>query len=176
MKEKNQLLLNKYTNKALKKIKEIHPWVSKESFSKDYKYKIEQKEFVVYYHGEILRKTPILEEEKIIKDMLSDQEWWIESQNPVKEVFKLSHNGEDIGGWTLENYEFRKHEKGGYSSNITAGNRSAGGSRTFFIPSSFLKGTFDDFIQKYNNMVPGPFILTKDLIKQNPDLKRFLTS
>ena len=175
MREKKSMV-NKYLEKTLENIKEIHPWVTKEALSKDYKYKMEEDLFVAYFQEEVLRKTPIIEEERIVKEIMNDQVGWIESQNLVKEVFKLSHNGEDIGGWTLENYEFRKHEKGGYSSNITAGNRSAGGSRTFFIPSSFLKGTFDDFIQKYNNMVPGPFILTKDLIKQNPDLKKFLTS
>ena len=104
-----------------------------------------------------------------------DDERWDEVKNPVVEVFKLPIPcGVDLCGWFLERYEFRKHELDGISSMIQAGNRSTGGNRHFYLPDSFFEGTYDEFIEKYNNLVPGCFSLEKEWLDKNKGLKKFL--
>ena len=171
--------IRKYINKAVNKMKKNHPWMSKKNLHPNYSYAIEeedkQKIFVSYFNNKEFRKTSLEEVETIIQGIISDQEWWIEHQNPIKEILKLQHCGtEDLGGWRLEQYEFRKHELGGYSSQVTAGNRSAGGSREFYLPPSFFKGTYQEFVQKYNDFVPGVFYLSNDILEKNKELKSFL--
>lgn len=178
-KKQNNENKSKYINKALNKIKAIHPWASKDNLRQNYTYEITEEDgkkvFISYFDNQEIRKCPLDDENKIIEDIVSDQEWWVEHQNPIKGVLKLYHCGtEDLGGWRLEQYEFRKHELGGYSSQVTAGNRSAGGSREFYLPPSFFKGTYQEFIQKYNDFVPGAFYLTKDILEKNKELKSFL--
>ena len=45
---------------------------------------------------------------------------------------------------------------------VQAGNRCTGGNRVFFIPPSLLKGSYEDFLDKYNEMVPGCFGVDKE--------------
>ena len=92
---------------------------------------------------------------------------WLGIEIPVS-------GGIDICGWTLERYEFRTHRLGGYSSMIQAGNRYTGGNREFFIPPSFFEGSFDEFLEKYNEMVPGAFGLDGSYLAKIPELKAFL--
>lgn len=170
---------NKYITKAINRLKKIHPWVSKKHLRPNYSYAIEEKnkrkEFVSYFdHKEYWRKS-LEDEESIIQGIISDHEWWIENQNPIIDTLKLHYYGaEDLGEWRIEWYEFRKHKKGGYSSHVTAGNRSAGGSREFYLPPSFFEGTYQEFVQKYNDFVPGAFYLSNDILEKNIELKRFL--
>ena len=106
---------------------------------------------------------------------IGDNESWVESANPVKDVFEISiPGGIDISGWMLERYEFRTHELGGYSSMIQAGNRNTGGNREFFIPPEFFKRTFEEFLDKYNEMMPETFCLDKSYLEDIPGLKAFL--
>ena len=79
------------------------------------------------------------------------------------------------GGWYLEDYRFQKHKLGGYSTFVQAGNRSAGGSRTFFIPASYFKLPWDEFLDKYLQLVSsGPFYVDRDDLENTKGLKTFL--
>ena len=79
-----------------------------------------------------------------------------------------------ISGWYLERYEFNEHKLGGYSAFVQAGDRVAGGSRTFFIPDSYMKGTYEEFLDKYCELVPGYFGLGKADLINDKGLKEFL--
>ena len=80
--------------------------------------------------------------------------WDFEIANPVKESINVPTSNTCSGDWYLEAYRIRKHKLGGYSAFVQAGNRSAGGSRTFFIPASYFKQIWDDFLDKYLELVP----------------------
>lgn len=174
--------VNAYINEALKRLQECHPWATLDHFRKNCTYAIEKEGrkhvFVCYSNyddGTSDRTFVEGDGEAFIKQIYSDQEWWIEVNNNTTESYRLDIPGEvDIAGWTLEIYEFRKHEFGGISSFIQAGNRSTGGSREFFLPNSFFEGTFDDFLERYNNFVSGCFTLPVKWAKETEGLKEFL--
>jgi len=64
---------------------------------------------------------------------------------------------------------------GGKSAHVQAGNRSAGGLRTFFIPASYLKLPWDEFLDKYLELVsPSPFYVGRKDLENCPRLKDFL--
>ena len=79
------------------------------------------------------------------------------------------------GDWFLECYEIQKHELGGYSVYVTAGNRSAGGSKTVFIPASYFKLSWDEFLDKYLDIViPGSYYVGRADLERDPRIKEFL--
>ena len=174
--------INIYIEKALEKIKISHPWATKEMFRKNYSYAIEEENgkhvFAAYFawsEDEVDREVRDYDAEEFIQSIVGDHEWWIEGENKVKDIYEipLTH-GKDILGWNLERYEFRAHELGGYSAQITAGARSTGGSRTFFLPASFFEGTFEEFIEKYNEYVDVPFRLDRTILECSAGLEDFL--
>ena len=59
---------------------------------------------------------------------------------------------------------------------VTAGNRSTGGSRDFFItPDCFEAKTYEEFLDRYLEIVPGhSFGLGKKDLLPDKDLKEFL--
>ena len=59
--------------------------------------------------------------------------------------------------------------------NVTAGDRVTGGSREFFItPNCFKAKTYDEFLDRYQEIVPGrSFGLTKDDLLKDEKLKKF---
>ena len=139
--------VNKYIEKALLKIRVAHPWATPEMFNKKYSYAIEEKNgqfvYVSYYKrddGGVERNEYDRGGDKFIELIIGNNESWVESSNPVKDVFELPvPGGVDICGWTLERYEFRTHKLGGYSSAIQAGNRYTGGNRDFLSRRHSLK-------------------------------------
>ena len=172
-----------YIDKALEKMQFTYPWATRELLDEKVSYAIEetdgQMEFVRYYtwdSGRTDREVKDLEKRSIVDYIAGDQAWYIELANPEKDVFEVPFEyGTDAHGWTLERYEFRTHVLGGYSSMVQAGNRSTGGSREFFIPPSYLEGTFSEFLDKYCEMVPGgAFGLYREDLENTPGLKEFL--
>ena len=110
-----------------------------------------------------------------IRLLASDHDWELERANPVKESFSVPATTKCWGDWHLEIYQIRKHELGGYSAYVQAGNRSAGGSRTFFIPRSYLKLPWEEFLDKYLDLVsPGPFYVSRANLENAEGLKEFL--
>lgn len=172
--------INKYLDKALEKLKETYPWAELKMLK--YKYEIEKEnnkyEYISYYKwndGEIERKIIDGDGEEFIERIINDNYYWIEDANPIKETFKFPlPTGVELHGWYLERYEFNKHIKGGYSAFVQAGNRSTGGSRTFFIPPKYLEGTFEEFLDEYIKLVPASFGLTREDLRKIDGLKEFL--
>ena len=178
---KNNNELNECINEAFERIRVNHSWANTNMIRPECSYAIEEKEgkkifvkFFTWSDGTVDR-TEINDKEKFIEGIVNDNEYYVEDINPIKEVYKLPNaHGFDISGWNLERYEFRKHELGGISSMIQAGNRYTGGNREFFIPDSFFNGTYEEFLEKYNDMVPGVFILDEEYLDDSDDLKKFL--
>ncbi|MBQ7264976.1 MAG: hypothetical protein IJS61_02650 [Firmicutes bacterium] len=96
-------------------------------------------------------------------------------ENPVVAEYSPDFGCIEINGWFLEKYMFSKLKTGDYKVNVTAGNRSTGGSREFFItPSCFEAKAYEEFLDRYLQIVPETFGLSKkDLIKDT-GLKHFL--
>ena len=113
--------------------------------------------------------------EGFIKRFIGNQEWSALQVNPVKESIKVPSKRKCSGDWYLEIYRIQKHELGGYSAYVQAGNRSAGGSRTFFIPQAYLELPWEEFLDKYLELVPpGSFYVDRDDLENAEGLKAFL--
>ena len=68
-----------------------------------------------------------------------------------------------------------KLQTGDYKVYVQAGNRTTGGSRTFFItPSCFEAKDYDEFLERYLEIVPGDsFGLGKEDLLADKELKSF---
>ena len=174
--------VNVYIAKAIERMKDTYPWVTKESLDKRYEYGIEKRnnryQYISIYHwkgSSDEKKVLDMDGEEFIQRIIWDQEYTVQEQNPVKKVFVVpGQSGKILTGWHLENYEFRSHQLGGYSVFCQAGDRVTGGSRTFFIPPSFFEGTYDEFLDKYCELVPASFGFTREELANIPELKKFL--
>lgn len=175
--------INSYIEKAIEKMKFTYPWVKRSMFRKEYTYAIEKENgrdvFVSYFKwsdGDIDREVLDCSEEEFIDRIIDDNESWVEDANEVKNVFKIPFKGgTDAHGWTLERYEFRYHKLGGYSAFVQAGDRVTGGSRVFFIPPKWMDGTFEEFLDKYLELVPGyAFGLFREDLEHVNGLRAFL--
>lgn len=174
--------MNAYIDKALERMKELYPWAKKEMFRKEWSYAIEQEngeyQYVTYFDwkdGQIDREVLNCDAEKFIQTVIGHHHSWIEDENPVTENFKVEASRRCSGDWGLEIYQIRKHQLGGFSTYVQAGNRSAGASRTFFIPPAFFKLPWEEFLDKYLELVPpGPFYVDRDDLEKAEGLKEFL--
>ncbi len=170
-----------YIEKAIEKMKFTYPWVKRELFDKRYEYLIEKVnnkyQFIYIYHWDDEEKREMLDidGDKFIDEIVWHQQYHVEDYNKVKDVFVVpGQNGKEFQGWYLERYEFRSHELGGYSVFCQAGDRVTGGSRTFFIPPSYFDLDYDQFLDKYIELVPPSFGFTKNELVAIPELKKFL--
>ena len=173
--------VNVYIDKAVEKMKFTYPWASRDLFDNRYEYYIEKKnnkyEYCYVYHYDDEDRKYVLDKDGdgFIDYIIFQQEYKIESYNEVTDVFVVpGQSGKCLHGWYLERYEFRKHEMGGFSVFCQAGDRTTGGSRTFFIPPSYFKGTYEEFMDKYIELVPPSFGFTKEELLKIPELKKFL--
>lgn len=183
-----------YLAKAIDKIKKTrnYYWVDLSQFSKQYRYAIEEEMNEYHYIRyidftdetvrEVLDVSPFNEWDRVnnaddfIRLIVTDNETHVYAANKKIKCYKVNfEQGLDIGGWYLERYEFLRHESGDYSVFVQAGDRSTGGSRYFFIPPDFLKGTYEEFLDKHETLVPGKEfgLYKKDLINDT-GLKEFL--
>ena len=178
--------VNVYIDKAFEQMKELYPWAERSMLNEHWSYAIEKKEngryaFVTYYKwsdGKTERQVLDCDNEGFTRTLIDHHDGWVERENPVKDILKcidLIPCGTMICGWYMECYEFRSHEKGGYSVFLQGGDRTAGGSRTIFIPPAYFKMSWDEFLDKYVELVPPcAFYLGKDELKDAPGLKAFL--
>lgn len=177
--------VNAYIDKAFGQLKELYPWAERSMLRKKWSYAIEKEgadyQFVSYFvwdDGE--RERTVLKGgcKEFIETFISHHESWIQRENPVKDtlsVVDLMKGGKMAGGWYIEAYCFRSHAKGGYSVYLQGGDRSAGGSRTIFIPPAYFKLPWDEFLDAYVNLVPpGFFGLGKSDLENASALKAFL--
>ena len=174
--------VNKYIDKAIEEMKYTYPWVNKEQFDKRYEYLIEKidnrYQYVYKYHWQdssIDKNILDVDGKGFIEQIIMHQEDIVQEYNEIKEVFVVpGQSGKSVHDWHLENYEFRKHKLGGYSVFCQAGDRVTGGSRTFFIPPSYFAGTYEEFLDKYIELVPPSFGFTKEELSKIAELKKFL--
>ena len=174
--------VNAYIDKAFEQMKEDFPWATRDMIAAHTNYGIEKVgddyQYVSYYSqndGTLKAYPENIDCEEFIRRLASGHDWELGRANPVKETFNVPASNGCSGGWFLEIYRIQKHEQGGYSAYVQAGNRSAGGSRTFFIPASFLKLPWDEFLDKYLELVPpGPFYVGRDDLEKAEGLKEFL--
>ena len=174
--------LDAYIDKAFEMMKEDFPWATRDMISKQTYYGIEKVgddyQYVSYYwpgDGTLKAHTKDVDCNGFLRLLASDHDWELERANPVKESFSVPATTKCWGDWHLEIYQIRKHELGGYSAYVQAGNRSAGGSRTFFIPRSYLKLPWEEFLDKYLDLVsPGPFYVSRADLENAEGLKEFL--
>ena len=125
--------LNAYIDKAFEQMKADFPWATRDMIAEHTYYGIEKVgddyQYVRYYSycsPDILN----VDCEEFIRRLTKDHDWELEEANPVKECIDVEASNRCSGDWFLECYQIQKHEKGGYSVYVTAGNRSAGGSKT----------------------------------------------
>ncbi len=170
-----------YINKAIEKMKYLYPWVKREMFDNRYEYsikKIDNKyQYGYTYHYDDKDSFSVLDQtaDEFIDYIIWQQEDNVQRYNDIKDVFEVpGQYGKSVHGWYLENYEFRKHILGGYSVFCQAGDRVTGGSRTFFIPEDYFDGTYEEFLNKYIELVPPSFGFTKEELLEAPGLKEFL--
>ena len=177
--------VNVYIDKAFERMKELYPWAEKSMLREGWSYAIEKEgsryQYVAYFkwnNNDIDRYVINGDCEDFIRHFISDHESWVQWKNKVKEelsVKSLIPPGTCIRGWYMECYEFRSHVLGGYSVYLQGGDRSAGGSRTIFIPPAYFELSWDEFLDKYEELVPpGAFYLGKEELKDAPGLKAFL--
>ena len=175
--------VNAYIDKAFERMKALYPWAKKEMLRKNWSYAIEQVDgeyqYVTYFKwhdGEIERNVLNCDGEQFIETFIGHHHSWIEGENPVTETFNVpSSYGGNSRDWYLEIYRFQKHKLGGYSAFVQAGNRSAGGSRTFFIPPAYFELPWEEFLDKYLDLVPpGFFYVSRADLEKAEGLKDFL--
>ena len=172
-----------YLDKAFDKMKETFFWAAKEMLRKEWTYAIEKQEngryaYVSYYHwdsGKVDRDVLNCDFEGFVHHFIDVNEWTVVGKNPVKESINVPATRSCSGDWYLEIYRIQKHELGGYSAYVQAGNRSAGGSRTFFIPQTYFKLPWEEFLDKYLELVPpSPFYVSREDLENASGLKEFL--
>ena len=104
------------------------------------------------------------------RDMIAEHTYY-----GIEKVEDDYHYNRCSDDWFLECYQIQKHEKGGYSVHVTAGNRSAGGSKTVFIPASYFKLSWEEFLDKYLDLdTPGSFYVGRADLERDPRIKEFL--
>lgn len=171
-----------YIDKAFEQLKADFPWATREMIAEHTCYGIEkvgdEYQYVAYWNNNEGKREAYPQKtdcEGFLKDLANGHEWELEHANPVKEYINVPATCTYSGDWYLEIYRIRKHELGGYSAYVQAGNRSAGGSRTFFIPVSYLQLPWEEFLDKYLDLVsPGSFYVGRDDLENTPGLKEFL--
>ena len=169
-----------YLEKAFKNVKKNYHWLNKRMLKKGDQYAIEQVngdwEFTIKYVGYAeYRVYDCSSAENFIKNVERDYESLAIRENPVVETYEVPFGHKDLNGWNLERYDVYKMKSGDYKVNVQAGDRVTGGNREFFItPDCFKAETYDEFLDRYLEIVPGhSFGLTKkDLIK-DVKLKKF---
>ena len=114
--------------------------------------------------------------EDFIKKLIRDYQDAALRANPVVDTYSVPLKPVDLNGWELEKYAFSKLKSGDYKVNVTAGDRTAGASREFFItPYCFEAESYDEFLDRYLEIVPGgSFGLNKEDLIADEKLKTFL--
>ena len=174
--------VNAYIDKAFERMKADFLWATREMIAENTNLGIEKMDgeyqYVSYhsrYDGTLKAYKEDVDCEEFLRRLASGRDWELGRANPVKECIDVEATNGCCGDWYLESYQIRKHQLGGYSAHITAGNRSAGGSRTIFIPASYFKLTWDEFLDKYLNLVsPGSFYVVRSDLERDPRIKEFL--
>ncbi|MBR5967829.1 MAG: hypothetical protein IK001_04440 [Lachnospiraceae bacterium] len=170
-----------YLDQAFGNVKKDYRWADRAALDKACRYVIKKVkgdwEFVRDYggkNGEYVCNCPTAEE--FIRHVENDYQNAALRANPVVDVYQPEFGHVDLHGWYLERYQFSKLESGDYKVDVQAGDRVTGGGREFFItPHCFEAKTYDEFLDRYLEIVPGgSFGLCKEQLINDAKLKSFL--
>ena len=170
-----------YLDKAFDHVKKDYRWLDKKMLGNSWQYDIRKVdgdfEFVRKYRDEGEYSVFDVESaERFIECVESDYQSVALQANPIVASYEPSFGHISLHGWNLERYIFYKLKSGDYKVSVTAGDRTTGGSREFFItPHCFEAKTYEEFLDRYLEIVPDySFGLGKKELLPNQDLKKFL--
>ena len=170
-----------YLEKAFENVRKDYRWLDKKMLEKTWQYDIQRVdgdlEFVRRYRDESEYSVYDVESaERFIECVEYDYQSAALRENKAVASYAPPFGHIDLNGWNLESYVFYKLKSGDYKVSVTAGNRSTGGSRDFFItPYCFEAKTYEEFLDRYLEIVPEySFGLGKNELLPNKDLKEFL--
>ncbi|MBR6257973.1 MAG: hypothetical protein IKR23_11385 [Lachnospiraceae bacterium] len=170
-----------YLDKAYENVKKDYRWLEKEMLESFCQYSIKQVdgewEYVKRYdENDDFSVYSVSSAEDFVKKLTKDYQDAALRNNPVVDTYSAPLKPVDLHGWGLEKYAFSKLQSGDYKVNVTAGDRTAGASREFFItPDCFEAKTYDEFLDRYLKIVPGgSFGLNKEDLIDDENLKAFL--
>ena len=170
-----------YIEKAFENVKKDYHWLDRKTADAQYRYEIKKiggsLEFVVYYgDSKNYYVCDCDSSERFIELVEHDYQNAALRANSVVSSYEVHFGHVEIHGWNLERYVFSKLQSGDYKVNVQAGDRVTGGGREFFItPSCFEADTYEEFLDRYLEIVPGrSFGLYKEDLLPDKKLKKFL--
>ena len=170
-----------YLEKAFENVKKDYRWLDKKMLKKTWQYDIRRVdgdiEFVRRYWDETEYSVYDVESaEQFIEWVENDYQSTALRENKSVASYEPHFGHIDIYGWNLERYVFHRLRTGDYMVSVTAGDRTTGGSRDFFItPYCFEAKTYEEFLDRYLEIVPaGSFGLGKKELLPDNELKKFL--
>ncbi len=171
--------INVYLEKAFNNVKKDYRWLEKKM--NNWHYDIRKVdgdyEFVRRYRSESKYSVFDVESaERFIECVEYDYQSAALQANEIVASYAPPFGHISLHGWNLERYVFYKLKSGDYKVSVTAGDRTTGGSRDFFItPCCFEAKTYEEFLERYLEIVPDySFGLGKEELLPNNDLKKFL--
>ena len=173
--------INVYLEKAFNNVKKDYHWLDKKMLGASWQYDIRKVdgdfEFVRRYGNKDKFSVYDVESaERFIESVEYDYQSEALRKNKTVASYAPSFGHISVHGWNLESYVFYKLQSGDYKVNVTAGDRTTGGSREFLItPYCFEAKTYEEFLDRYLEIVPGyAFGLGKKELLPDKKLKKFL--
>ena len=173
--------INVYLEKAFNNVKKDYRWLDKKMLEKTWQYDIRKidgdLEFVRRYWTEGEFSVYNVESaERFIETVEYDYQSAALQANKTVASYEPSFGHISLHGWNLERYVFYKLQSGDYKVSVTAGDRTTGGSREFFItPYCFEAKTYEEFLNRYLEIVPDfSFGLGKKELLPDKKLQQFL--
>ena len=173
--------INVYLETAFKNVKKDYRWLDKKMLKMTWQYDIQKVdgdlEFVRKYRNESEYSVFDVESaERLIACVEYDYQSVALQANQAVASYAPTFGHISLNGWNLESYVFYKLQSGDYKVSVTAGNRSTGGSRDFFItPYCFEAKTYEEFLDRYLEIVPEhSFGLGKKVLLPDKKLQKFL--
>ena len=173
--------INVYLETAFDHVKKDYRWLDKKMLGKSWQYDIRKVdgdlEFVRRYRNEGEFSVYDVESaERFIESVEYDYQSAALQANETVATYEPHFGHIELHGWNLERYVFCKLKSGDYKVSVTAGDRTTGGSRDFFItPYCFEAKTYEEFLNRYLEIVPDySFGLGRKELLPDKKLKDFL--
>ncbi len=173
--------INVYLDKAFERVKKDYRWLDKKMLKKGWQYDIRKVdgdlEFVRRYGDKDTYSVYDIESaDRFIECVEYGYQSAALQANETVASYEPGFGHISLHGWNLERYIFCKLKSGDYKVSVTAGDRTTGGSRDFFItPECFKAKTYEEFLDRYLEIVPErSFGLGKKELLPDEKLKTFL--
>lgn len=173
--------INVYLEKAFDNVRKDYRWLDRKMLKKTWQYDIQKVdgdlEFVRRYYDESEYSVyDVQSAEQFIEWVENDYQRLALQENKTVASYAPTFGHIELHGWNLESYVFYRMKSGDYKVSVTAGNRTTGGSRDFFItPDCFKAKTYEEFLDRYLKIVPDySFGLGKKELLPDKKLQKFL--